>query len=94
MSSLNVKGGVMCENINIVDSSTYSGQYQVSISPPTGTTNSKIQTIQQGTGFNQVLELQPAGGTILLSGQTTAKLELKNIRKTTVNLKLLNMLKK
>ncbi len=44
----------------------YSGQCQVSISPPTGTTNSKIQTIQQGTGFNQVLELQPAGGTICM----------------------------
>ena len=41
MSALNVKGGVMCENINIVDSSTYSGQYQVSISLPTGITNSK-----------------------------------------------------
>ncbi len=36
MSSLNVKGGVICDNINIVDSSSYSGQYQVSISPPTG----------------------------------------------------------
>ncbi len=43
MSSLDVKGGVICENINIVDSSSYSGQYQVSISPHTGTTNKKFK---------------------------------------------------
>ena len=37
----------------------------------TATTSSTLQTIQQGVGFNQNLNLQPSGGTITLSGATT-----------------------
>ena len=72
LSSLNVKDRVICEGISIVDSSSYSGQYQLGISPPTGTTNSKLQTIKQGSGYNQVLDLQPARGieNITTIGQT------------------------
>ena len=35
-----------------------------------------IQTTKQGTGFNQIWDLRPAGGTILIHGQTTAKSNL------------------
>ncbi len=35
----------MNEGMNIVDSSTYTNQYQLLISSPTATTNSTIQTI-------------------------------------------------
>ncbi len=73
------------EGMNIVDSSSYSGQYQLAISPPTGTTNSKIQTIKPGTGYNQVLDLQPARGTIVLRGQTTAKSSLNVVGNTNCN---------
>jgi hypothetical protein len=43
-----VKGGIVHEGLNIADSSSYANQYQVSISPPTAITNSRIQTIRQG----------------------------------------------
>jgi hypothetical protein len=85
-STLNVKGGITNEGINIVDGSSYIGQFQLGISPPTATTNSKIQTIKQGTGFNQVLDLQPVGGTIILSGNTTAKSNLNVVGNTTCNI--------
>jgi hypothetical protein len=41
--------------------------------PPTLTTNSIIQTIQQNVGFNQILGIQPSGGKIMLSGEITAE---------------------
>jgi hypothetical protein len=41
--------------------------------PPTLSTNSIIQTIQQNIGFNQILDIQPSGGKIMLSGEITAK---------------------
>ena len=59
-----MKGGIVNEGINIVDSSSSANQYQVSISPPTATTNSKIQTIRQGFNYNQVLD-QPRGNAML-----------------------------
>jgi hypothetical protein len=46
----------------VVDSSSTTNQYQIAISPPTATTPSTIQTIQQGVGFNQNLILQAAAG--------------------------------
>ena len=52
--------------MTVADGSTYTNQYQLLISPPTSTTNSTIQTIQQNIGFNQILDLQNNGGTIKL----------------------------
>jgi hypothetical protein len=60
----------------VVDSSSYSTQYQVAIVPPSQSGNSKIQTFKNFSGFNLVLDLQPAGGTIKLEGKTTAKSDL------------------
>jgi hypothetical protein len=48
----------------------------VAIVPPSQSSNSQIQTLQNFSGYNQVLDLQPAGATIILSGQTTAKSNL------------------
>jgi hypothetical protein len=75
----------MNEGMNIVDSSTYTNQYQLLISSPTLTTNSTLQTIQQNIGFNQILDLQPTGGTIKLSGNTTALSNLNVSGNTTLN---------
>jgi hypothetical protein len=38
--------------------------FQLLIGPPSATTGASIQTIQQGTGYNQTLTLQNAGGTV------------------------------
>ncbi len=61
----------MNEEMNIFDSSTWTNQYQLLISPPTLTTYPTLQTIQQNAGFNQNLDLQPTGGSIKLSQSTT-----------------------
>jgi hypothetical protein len=59
-------------DMNIVDASTYTNQYQLLVNPPTLTTNSTLQTIQQNVGYNQIFNLQPNGGSIELSKNTTA----------------------
>jgi hypothetical protein len=51
--------------MSIVDASTYTNQYQlVLISPPTATTPSSLQTMQQNVGLNYNLILQCSAGTI------------------------------
>jgi hypothetical protein len=67
---LDVRGNIFSQGISVVDSTSYTNQYQLSISPPTSTTSSQIQTIQQGVSYNQNLNLQPNGGTITLTGAT------------------------
>jgi hypothetical protein len=62
--------------MSIVDASTYTYQYQLLICPPTATTNSTLQTIQQNVNIYQVLELQPSAGSVRLSGNTTCKIVL------------------
>jgi hypothetical protein len=73
------------ERMNIVDRSTYTNQYQLLISSPTLTPNSTLQTIQQNVGFNQILDLQPIGGCIKLSQNTTALSNLNVSGNTTLN---------
>jgi hypothetical protein len=68
---LDVRGNMYSQGISVVDSTYYTNQYQLSISPPTSTTGAIIQTIQQGINYNQNLNLQPNGGTITLTGATT-----------------------
>ena len=57
----------------------------MAIVPPSALGNSQIQTLKQFTGFNQVLDVQPAGGTIILSGQTTVKSSFNVLGNTTLN---------
>jgi hypothetical protein len=71
--------------MSIVDASTYTNQYQLLISAPTLTTNSTLQTIQHNIGFNQILDLQPIGGSIKLSRNTTALSNLNVSGNTTLN---------
>jgi hypothetical protein len=71
-STLKVKGVILSEGLGIVDKSTYTNQYQLLVNPPTLTTNSTLQTIQQNVGYNQILDLQPNGGSIKLSQNTIA----------------------
>jgi len=70
-STLNIKGVLSSEELGIVDKSTYTNQYQLLVNPPTLTTNSTLQTIQQNIGYTQILDLQPNGGSIKLSQNTT-----------------------
>ena len=70
-STLDVRGGIISQSLSVVDSTSYTNQFQLVISPPTTTTSATIQTIKQGTGYNQNLNLQPSGGTITLTGTTT-----------------------
>ena len=70
-STLNVRGVLLSEGLGIVDKSTYTNQYQLLVNPPTLTTNSTLQTIQQNIGYTQFLDLQPNGGSIKLSQNTT-----------------------
>ncbi len=83
-SSLNVKGTTTTEGLYVVDSSSYTNQYQSEIVPPSALGNSQIQTLKQFAGFNQVLDLQPAEGKIILSGQTTVKSSF-NVIKSSFN---------
>jgi hypothetical protein len=71
-STLSIKGVLLSEGLGIVDKSTYTNQYQLLVNPPTLTTNSTLQTIQQNVGYSQILDLQPNGGSIKLSQNTTA----------------------
>jgi hypothetical protein len=48
---MNVRGGIENQGINIFNASSYTNQYQVSFSPPTATTYSRIQTIRQGVNL-------------------------------------------
>ncbi len=63
-SSLNVKGTIISEGLGIVDTSTYTNQYPLLENSPTLTTYLTLQTTQQNVGFNQILRLQPIGGSI------------------------------
>jgi hypothetical protein len=75
----------MTGGLYIVDSSSYTNQFQVAILPPCQSGNSQIQTLKHYSGFYQVLGLQPAGGTIILSGQTTVESYLHKSGNTTLN---------
>ncbi len=55
-STLNIKGVLLSEGLGIVDKSTYTNQYQLLVNPPTLTTNSTLQTIQQNFNYNQILD--------------------------------------
>ena len=44
--------------------------YQLLLAPPSATTGAAIQTIQQGTGYNQNLTLQPIGGNVGIGTST------------------------
>jgi GH15 family glucan-1,4-alpha-glucosidase len=58
-AGLTVFGNVSTETFSIVDSGSYgANQYQLFMLPPTATTPARIQTIQQGIGYNQNLILQ------------------------------------
>jgi hypothetical protein len=70
ISKLDVRGNIISQGLSIVDSSSYSSQFQLYFIAPTATTSAQIQTIRQGFNFNQNLNLQPNGGTITLTGST------------------------
>jgi len=69
---LQLTGGTMSAGANIITTgniragSLTAGEttYQLLINPPTATTSSLIQTILQGTGYNQKLTLQALGGNV------------------------------
>ncbi len=64
---------------------TNTNQYHLLVNPPTLTTISTVQTTQQNVGYNQVLNLQPIGGSIKLSQNTTASSNLYVLGFTTLN---------
>jgi hypothetical protein len=45
------------------------GNFQLLINPPTATNGASIQTIKQGTGFNQDLILQGSGGRVCIGNK-------------------------
>ena len=49
-SSLNVKGITTTEGLYVVDSYSYTNQYQLALVPPSALGNSQIQTLKQFTG--------------------------------------------
>ncbi len=53
---------------NIVGDATW----QLSINQPTALISSAIQTIQQGTGYNQNLTIQALGGNVGIGTTTTS----------------------
>ena len=66
---MDCRGNILCCGLTISDINTITNNsvftlanYELLISPPTATTSSSLQTIQQGVGFNQNLSLQPTGG--------------------------------
>ena len=58
VSLLDVRGRIFTQTMSVVDSTSYTNQYQLLVSPPTSTTPASIQTIQQNIGFGQNLILQ------------------------------------
>ena len=68
---LDCRGGIYAQSLLIGDANTItannnniSGNYQLMINPPTATAAASLQTILQGTGFNQNLTLQSLGGNV------------------------------
>jgi hypothetical protein len=57
-AGLTVFGNVSTETFAVVDSTSYTNQFQLLISAPTSTTPARIQTIRQNIGFSQNLILQ------------------------------------
>jgi hypothetical protein len=68
---LDCRGGIYAQSLLIGDANTItannnnvSGNYQLMINPPTATAAASLQTILQGTGYNQKLTLQSLGGNV------------------------------
>ena len=69
---LQLAGGTMTAGANITTTGLIrggvlgvaNGAYEFNISPPTASTASTLQTIQQGVGYNQNLAIQAIGGNV------------------------------
>jgi hypothetical protein len=71
--------GLMIGDINTITANSNNvftpGNYQLLINPPTGTAGASIQTIKQGTGYNQNLVFQGSGGNVGI-GNITPEVKL------------------
>ena len=81
VQKLDVRGTIHCQSLAIADTvniGTTTNNYQLMVAPPTASSPSTIQTILQGTGYNQVLALQYIGGQVAIGSTTSiSKLTIK-----------------